>query len=324
MPSTTSFKISSNQEANDNTHSQQAVSLKTEIEKITQKINQRGNLPHISVKEQLEILEQLAAFPLGRFFIREKRLDGYWTDYVVNHPQTGRLTGLNSNGEPFTELESYILNRAPVFLATQERFSIFQREIQQAIREKSCQQMTLASIPCGLMSDLLMLDYSQLSDYQLFGVDHDEEMGSRVKNSIRDKNLEERVLIIQEDAWQVTLPQKADLLTSNGLNLYVPDDNRVRELYKNFFDNLKDGGILVTSFLTPPPSMTDCSEWKLSEIDSHDAHLQRVVFQDVLAVSWQSYRSTEMTEQQLRQSGFTEIRILEDRARMFPTVVAKR
>jgi hypothetical protein len=55
------------------------------------KIQNRGDLPHVSVKKQLELIEQLTEFELGRFLIEKGCLDGYWTHYVVTHPTQGRL-----------------------------------------------------------------------------------------------------------------------------------------------------------------------------------------------------------------------------------------
>ncbi len=55
--------------------------------------------------QYLSLLEELCQFPLGRFLIENKGIDGYWTDVVVNHPTRGRVKGINSEGEPLTPLE---------------------------------------------------------------------------------------------------------------------------------------------------------------------------------------------------------------------------
>lgn len=301
-------------------HGQHVSPLEEEIKKLSQQIQQRGDLPHVSVAEQLEILKALGAFPLGQFLIQNKGLNGYWTDYILMHPSQGRVTKLNPDGQPFSELEDYILNRAPTVLATQERFIIFQQELQ-----KECKSgVRLASIPCGLMSDLLTLDFSALNDYQLYGVDMDERAISDVQERALTKNLGQKAQFIQGDAWRTPLPQKVDVITSNGLNVYERNDARVVELYRQFFDNLKPGGALITSFLTPPPGLVDHSEWKMAEINQGDARLQRIIFSDILAASWQAYRSSELTRRQLEQAGFSDIRIIEDRAGIFPTIIARR
>ncbi len=301
-------------------HGQHVSSLDKEIKSLSKKIQERGDLPHVSVTEQLKILNAMASFPLGQFLIQNKGLNGYWTNYILMHPSRGRITGLNSDGQPFSEFEDFILNRAPTCLATQERFVIFQQELQ-----KHCTNGTaLASIPCGLMSDLLTLDFSDLNDYQLYGVDIDDNAISDVQERVLTSNQSQKASFVKGDAWRTPLPRKVDVITSNGLNIYEHDDTRVVELYRQFFDNLKPGGILITSFLTPPPGLTDNLEWNTSEINQMDARLQKIIFADILSVAWQAYRSSELTVQQLKDAGFSDIRIIQDRAGIFPTVIAQR
>src|SRR5690606_5582664 len=125
-------------------------------EKIQQKVTEitmRGDLKDATVGEQLDLLEQLSSFNLGRFVLLHGGLDGYWTQYLCLHPSRGRLTQRNDEGRPFSELETWLLDRAPLTLATQQRFHIFQDLCQHLLTDG----MDLASIPCGLMDDLLGL-----------------------------------------------------------------------------------------------------------------------------------------------------------------------
>jgi hypothetical protein len=67
------------------------------------------------------------------------------------------------------------------------------------------------------------------------------------------------------------------LLISNGLNVYEPDDEKVTELYQQFFKALMLGGILVTSFLTPSPNIDPNYEWDMSQINSEDLLLSKII-----------------------------------------------
>ncbi len=287
------------------THNRQShLSLEDEIQKLKETIRQQGDLPHTTIKEQLELLNDLAQFPLGQFLIQNKGLNGLWTDYILMHAKRGRVTD-----KPLSTLEDFMLNRAPTVLATQERFGIFQEELQ-----KRCQNgVTLASIPCGLMSDLLTLD---TTDCELLGIDIDKESLEKVSC--------DRVITIEGDAWTTPLPHQVDVITSNGLNIYEPDETRVIELYRQFYDNLKPGGTLITSFLTPPPALSSDSEWILDKINPEDARLQKVIFADILAATWQVYRTSEETTRQLEIAGFHEIEIIKGKAGIFPTVIAHK
>lgn len=290
------------------------------IEGMKDKIKKRGSLPYVSVDRQLEILEELSEFGLGKFLIERGGLNGYWTNYVIQHPTKGRITGFNSESKPFTSLEAFLLDQAPTCLATQERFEIFKREIQKRIRNQS----SFASIPCGLSADLLDLDFSQVSDVSICGIDIDLDSLSQSEEIARNSNMASCCQFIQKDAWNLGFEEQFDLIASNGLSIYEPNDQRVIELYRQFFLALKPNGCLVTSFLTFPPIPGKQTEWDLKAVNSEHALLQKIIFTDILESKWQTFRYEADVKSQLLQAGFSEIEIFYDKAHIFPTIVAKK
>ncbi|NEQ35645.1 MAG: hypothetical protein F6K40_04765 [Okeania sp. SIO3I5] len=82
------------------------------------------------------------------------------------------------------------------------------------------------------------------------------------------------------------------LLTCHGLHIYEPDDEKVTELYKQFFKALMPGGILVTSFTTKSPDVDPNSEWDMSQINSEDLLLSKIIFFDILDVKFTAFRSS--------------------------------
>lgn len=285
------------------------------VKKREREILERGDLPEMSVKSQIELLRELAQSALGRFMIQNRGLNGYWTDYVLLHPKRAKAQGLKIG-----EMEDFFLNHAPASLATQERLEIFQRVLQKEVRNGA----VMASVPCGLMSELLSLDFTGIEEITLIGSDIDAESIELALNRARELKFPGKLYFNQADAWKLELPELVDVLTSNGLNIYESDDARVVELYKSFFSQIKPGGLLVTSFLTPPPMTDSESEWKFDHINIDHLMRQKEIFVDVLGVAWQSYRSSEKTRNQLSAAGFVEIEIIPDRANIFPTVVARR
>lgn len=113
-------------------------------------------------------------------------------------------------------------------------------------------------------------------------------------------------------------------MTSNGLNIYEPDDERVTALYRVFFDMLKPGGWLVSSFLTPPSAISPQSPWNAEAIDQTALALQRLLLVRIVEAKWNAFRTHTQTVRQLQEAGFEDIRFVDDRARMFPTVVARK
>lgn len=301
-------------------HKEREASFEAAYQCLVNKIQTRGDLPHISIQKQLELLKQLSRFEFGRFLIERGGLNGYWTHYVVTHPSKGRLTQLNIHGEVFDPLESFLLNLAPTCLATQERFSIFKEQIQQRLTE-GC---TLASVPSGLMADFIDLDYSALNTFSLCGIDLDQEALSGAHSYAKEKGLSAHCRFSLNDAWQLNINQEFDLLASNGLAIYEPNHEKVVALYRQFYTALKPHGVLITSFLTPPPAPGNSTQWRLDRVNLEDASMQKILFVDILDAKWQVFRTEETVRSQLAQAGFHTIEIIYDQAHIFPTVIARK
>jgi SAM-dependent methyltransferase len=253
----------------------------------------------------------LQEFELGRFLIENRGLNGHWTSYVLLHPDRGRESRRSSDGAPLSELESWILDRCPIFLATQERFRIFRELTQPFI----VPDLMAASIPSGLMDDLLTLDYSAASNVTLTAVDLDPASLDGAEQNHRRIGAPVNFERECRDAWELGASGRWDLVTSNGLNIYVEDDERCVNLYRSVALSLRPGGVFIVSFITPPETWQPTSVADLSQ--------QRFLFRDVLAVKWQCVRSEEQTRRQLEAAGFEIETIQYDRQRMFPAVVAR-
>ena len=262
----------------------------------------------LPLEEETKLLKELYAFELGRFLLEHKGLNGYWTAYIILH-------GPKKIG--ISPLERWILHRAPVVKATQERFQIFKHQLQKHLKNP----MTMASIPCGLMDDLLGLDFSQTAKVALVGVDLDKnslKLAQENAHTYACKNAS----FLEKDAWNLGVTECYDIITSNGLNIYQSDDEKVVALYKEFHKALKKDGILITSFLTPPPALSPESPWK-NYVPS-DLIKQKAIFADIIQAGWQTFRTENQTRQQLEEAGFTVVEIIYDSQGMFPTVVAKK
>jgi SAM-dependent methyltransferase len=301
-------------------HEQREASLLSAKQALVDKIQQRGDLPYISVQGQLDLLEQLSSFDLGQFLIERGGLNGYWTHYIISHPTEGRITQRNRQGKPFHPLEDAILNSAPTCLATQQRFAQFKEQIQKRV----CEGCSFASVPSGLMADLLDLDYSSLRTFSLYGIDLDPETLSQAQAYAAEKGLSEHCQFSEKDAWSLGVKDAFDLLVSNGLSIYERSDEKVVDLYRQFHTALKPGGVLITSFLTPPPAPGFKTEWNMEHVNPKDALFQKIILVDIINAKWQAYRSEETVKSELAQAGFHDIEIFYDEAHIFPTIVAKK
>nr|MBP9722637.1 class I SAM-dependent methyltransferase [Gammaproteobacteria bacterium] len=250
---------------------------------------QKSEKLSFEIPKMLELLKQLSEFELGRFLLINKGLNGFWISSIINN---------KAPAESLHPLENWVLNKSPAMISTRERFHIFRRETQKLLFDN----MSLASIPCGLMDDLLSLDYSVVKNISLYGIDLDSESLSLAERNIANYNVNKQVKIkfLLKNAWNLELFDKFDVITSNGLNVYEHDDNKTTELYNQFYLALKPGGSLITSFLVPPQGYT-------SKIDLADLKLQRAIFGEIIKVNWQAFRSQELTQNQLEKVGFKDI-----------------
>ena len=274
---------------------------------IKQRIKQLAN-PLLPVDEELKLLDELSQFPLGQFLLANKGLNGYWTAYAI-------LTAPKK--DDLHPLEDWLVNRSPGFIATQQRFAIFQDILKRLIKNN----MNLASIPCGLMDDLLTLDYSAYDGCHLTGIDLDSESLDLACNNAKTHCIK-NISVHKRDAWDLNINKEFDVITSNGLNIYEQNDERVVNLYKQFHQSLKKTGYLLTSFITPPPSKSIESPWKIS--NSEDLLKQVAIFSDILQVGWNCFRTEQETCLQLEAAGFKVEKIIYDEQCIFPTVLAKK
>lgn len=287
------------------------VAWEARLEAIRGRLREAGDVPGAGVERQLALLDELSRFELGRFLIMNRGLNAEWTHRIVTY-----VTG----SAPAGSLEQTVFEKLPATLATRERFGIFRAELQALLRQGA----VMASVPCGLMGELLLLDYAQHRDVRLVGIDLDRQALAGAAELAAQGGLADRVSLHCEDAWQSRFVEVADVVTSNGLNIYEPDDARVTALYRAFFDMLKPGGHLVTSFLTPPPALSADSPWRAEAIDQAALALQHLLFVRIVEAKWSAFRTHAQTARQLEDAGFEEIRFLNDRASIFPTVVARK
>ncbi|MDI9817810.1 MULTISPECIES: bifunctional 2-polyprenyl-6-hydroxyphenol methylase/3-demethylubiquinol 3-O-methyltransferase UbiG [unclassified Legionella] len=263
--------------------------------------------PELAAKK-IELLTCLSEFALGRFLLTHRGLNGYWTSYLILH-------GIHQTS--LSSLETWLLHQAPAIKATRERFYIFQEQLQKRLSDN----MALASIPCGLMDDLLTLDYHGVSTISLTGIDLDSLSLTLAEENAHHHGIE-FVRFLKKDAWRLDITEQFDVIVSNGLNIYEPDPARLVNLYRQYHEALKNDGTLITSFVTPPPAVSPQSPWKNFNIE--DTRKQQLIFTEIIQANWQSYQLEDEASRQLTAAGFEVESIVYDSQCMFPTIVAKK
>lgn len=283
------------------------------VRQIATRVRLRGDTLNGTVNEQLRIIAELDTFPLGRWLLRNRGgLDGRWTDYLVASPPPV--------SELSCELERFLVYGAPTVLATRERFAHYQRALQAELPRAR----RIASVPCGTMADLLTLDYDDPSQIEIVGLDLDRESLRLADELARERGLTRQVRLRRADAWRMRLAPEFDIITTNGLSIYEPSMARVAELYQRLGEGLVPGGLLVASYLTPPPDLDPSSPWNIEAVDFDALRLQALIFKDICDAPWANYRSEAVLAPIFEAAGLRIERTVWDTGRAFPTVLLRK
>ncbi len=264
--------------------------------------------------------EHLSEFELGRFLIANQgALSGWWTYYCILGFKKKKITN---------PVERFLLEEAPIILATRERFGHFQNITRQLIETYShtTPQIKIATMPGGMAADLLTLKGINPARCQLqfVNIDLDASVFSLAQQLAAEMNCIVPLEFRKEDGWSLKAREEFDVVLSNGLNIYVPEREKVIALYESILKTLKPGGTLVTSALTPPLSMGASCEWRHDEIDKTALARQVGIFAHILKATWSNFCTTEEMFKRLQEAGFADIRVIPDRRNMFPTFIGHK
>lgn len=274
------------------------------VKETISQLEKKENL-FLPLAQTLELLHELASFNLGRFLLHNRGLNGYWTSYIFRN---------NANPKTLCNLESWLLNES-FYVMARERFYVFQAEISKKLKAN----MTLASIPCGLMDELLFLDYSAYNNIKLVGIDADQESLDLARLNADEQGFsKDQVQFIQKDAWNLNMKDEFDLLTSNGLNMYEACEERLIALYQSFYQALKPNGTLIISFIPPAPEHIN------SIISTEQFLKERSLFSDIVPINYLNFCTEEQMKRQLLLAGFTVEKIVYNAVEMAPVVIARK
>lgn len=269
----------------------------------------------LPLEQTLDILTQLQEFELGRFMLHNSGLNGYWTSYVFQYSPADATS---------SQLEHWLLNKS-LLCGGRERFHRFTAEIAKCVTES----VVLASIPCGVMHDLLQQDYRSVERFTLVGIDVDAESIDLAMENATRYGVERHCKFLLRDAWKLDLDGDFDLVVSNGLNMYESDPQRLVALYRNFSQALRPGGQLLLSFLPPPPpppwkAPDRAAEWDNYGVTEEDLRKELSLFGDILQVRYLNFSTEAEVRTQLEEAGLTVKSVIYSSTGVMPIVSAVR
>ncbi len=263
-------------------------------------------------EEELAILDQLGNFAMGKHLLTHGDLTPYWNSYMVTN-----------HSKPFFEnsIEEWLIKRAPRVKASREHSDALRHQLQKYIKINS----KIATIPAGNMNDLLSLNLDGVFDVHMVGVDSNEHNINFAKDHYKPSNNFSAEFIVSD---KLEMPKNKgfdnhfDLLLSNGHDIPGANADALMEMYKDFHKLLRQDGVLITSFLTPPPEADLRSTWR--NYDAKDILIEKAIFTDILGSQKQFFQTEDDVREVLEKAGFKIVEIIYDSQAMMPTVVAKK
>jgi hypothetical protein len=287
----------------------QVVDLDIIAEGTIQKIQLNGNLL-IPLSDAIDLIHQLKEFELGRAMLTTGVLTSSWVDYMCH----------NDASPTNNPLETWFLSRAPKIKAARERYSLTQKALQSHLKSN----MILCVLPCGVISKVAELDYSNFENIKIIGYDNDVLGLVRAEMQMQHHVDQGKVnlLLLKKNIWLIDDRNQHDLIISNRLSVLESDSQKIYGLFEKYYAALKSNGIFICSFFTPSPlNNLHTSPWK--DVDVNDMLIEHSIFVDIMDFRPASRLEEEMIAL-LQKAGFEIVDIFYDTHCIYPTVVARK
>lgn len=286
--------LKSNEE-NMQSHSSNTPEFSRRLEDIKARLTQDGDTESGTLAEKLEILQQLTEFEYGRFLIQHGGINGRWSHYLFYE-----FPLLEAAGKKFHPLEYKMLTNKGM-QSNRERIPLLQSLLVPDLTDG----ISILSVPCGVMAEVLTMDMSLLKNFRLVGVDLDESSVELARNFARERRLDTQVEFYQRDAWNLNFDGEFDRIVSLGLNMYCQNLESALNLYRSFHRTLKANGKLMVSYLTPT-SGPDC-ERDLKQLSSEEKRLIPLI-SEILQIKYVNHlNSSAQIVENLKMAGFKSI-----------------
>lgn len=258
----------------------------------------------------IELVHQLKEFELGRFMLTHGALTSACVDYICH----------NEVSPTGNALETWFLSKAPKMLAARERYYITQQVLQPRLQSN----MMLCILPCGVISKIAELDYSNVSDVRIIGYDYDIHGLVTAELKMQPLVDQKKVMLslLKKNLWDLDDVEQHDVIVSNRLSALESNPQKVAGLFRNFYRALKPGGVFVCSFFTPSPLQEpDHSPW--SNIHEPDMLIEHSIFVDIMNFHPAARSESDMVSL-LEVVGFEVVDLRYDSHKIYPTVVAQK
>lgn len=269
-----------------------------------------GTMSEFDLQKPLELLDRLMAFSLGRFWLQNHRLNAHWYDYIMR-------THLDS--QVSTALERQILYDFPIVLAKRQSFKTIQTILQQSLQNG----LHMASAPCGVMGEILTLDYQAIKNIRLTAIDADFQSIVHAGELAEEKGLSTVVSFFQTDLEGLNPKDAYHILIHHAWTMGNFSKNKIQPFLRQCFKALQPGGLFISNFSTCSPEQSKDSPWHMSAISPEMLRLQNLLFSQIIRHVEEPTQTLDSMANFLKEAGFSGIEFIPDDSKMVVTILAK-
>ena len=252
-------------------------------------------------EKKLKVFNQLCEFEYGRWLLINRGLNAYWASYLIYHDEIRKEKMIK---EPLHSLEKTLLN-SPGVLSSKDRAARNAGILKKLVKDN----MTIASIPCGLMNDFLRLNLDGMDNLKIVGIDLDPNAITLAKENAKKFKKEKYCTFQVADAFELNIENEFDVLHSSGLNMYVQTEPELLKLYSKFYKAVKPGGYFVITSNIPPKDEAGNFCWSLGLIEMSQLPEQVLIFFDVIQIRQGIYCTKNQIITQLKTVGFIDVQV---------------
>lgn len=260
----------------------------------------------------IPLAEEMSQGPIALGLMRQGGVDGSLHDQVLHGGLLSPLCRIKHHHPADVK----VLNNCSV-TGLVERFHSFQSVMRELIVNRQItSDSTIASIPCGLMRELLTLDYEGERPH-IVGVDKDPLSLAASKELAKELAIS-HVEFYLKDALFLGPIRSVDVIVSNGLSVYL-DDAELLDLFQQFQGSIRPGGYFLTTHMTPE------AEWNPEHATEENLQFHRDFFRNIVRGRWLSHlRSIDQVCAMLDEAGFDIVEIRPGETGIFPIYLTRR
>lgn len=240
-------------------------------------------------------LKELATSAPGRFFLVNKGMNGYWTNALATFKCDSNIGNAMENHKYANESEELLAQWFSEIRGEQELL------LRDAIRPLLKPGFVVASVPSGLMSEVLMAA-EHFEGVQLYAIDIDKANFEHIREKYGDRLVGNEFHPIEMNALTLDIESKFDLITCVGFSMYVKQD-LMFEFISRIHRALKPGGRLLFTFFPDPSEQSP-----LYPLDVSRNHIAREVYM-CTEIRFATRPLTSSLLKLFSQAGFVHINI---------------